>query len=156
MHMLLQTPNTHLSLPPLIPTPVLSVTYLISCLHYAACPIPVLPSSVRAVPLPDSLGNLEAASTNTDDGQQSQHLTYGLFYSISSSVPPQKPLLPRNHKPQLKEAQRFELPFQPSRPGGAASSSHPPYEPLFQLQARGAPLHISSSGASRGLYRNEE
>lgn len=41
-----------------------------------------------------------------------------------------------SHKPQLRESRSFELPFQPSRPGGASSSSHLPSRALHQLQAQ--------------------
>lgn len=95
MHMF---PNTHLSLAAVIPTPVLSAACLI-CFHYAACTIPVLPSSVRAILPPNSRSSLEDASTNTNVGHKSWHVIYGLFYSISSLIPPREPLLQRNHKP---------------------------------------------------------
>lgn len=99
VHMLLQPPNTHLSLPAVIPTPALSAACLI-CSHYAACTIPILPSSVRAIPPPNSPSNLEDASTSTNVGHKSWHVIYSLFYSIGSLITPREPLLPRNHKPQ--------------------------------------------------------
>lgn len=99
MHVLLQPPNTHLSLPAGIPTPVLSAGCLI-CFHSAAYTIPILPSSVRAILHTSSLCNLKDASTSMNAGHKSWHVIYSLFYGISSLIPPWEPLLPRNHKPQ--------------------------------------------------------
>lgn len=99
MHMLLQPPNTHLSVPVVILPSVLSAECLI-CFHYAACTIPILPSSVRAILQPNSPSNLEDASASMNVGHKSWHVIYGLFYSISSLIPPREPLLPRNHNPQ--------------------------------------------------------
>ena len=105
-------------------------------------PDPSVAGSVRAIPLPNSLGSLEAASTNTPVGRKSPHMTYGLFYSISSSIPAREPLLPRNHKPQWGKHRGLSCPFNEVGQEVQHPPASPPYKPFLQLQGWG---HLSMS-----------
>lgn len=91
MHMLLQPPNTHLSSTILIPILILSIMCLISCLHNVACPITILPSLIRVISLPNSLGNLEAATPNTHIGQKSSHWLTACFIASAPPFPLKTP-----------------------------------------------------------------
>lgn len=140
MHMPLQPPNTHLSPPVVIPTPLLFAECLI-CFHHVACTVPVLPSSIRAIYSPTApaiwkmLLQVWTLAIKADMWFMACFIASAPLFPLGS--PSSKETI--THKPQLREAWSFELPFQPSRPGDAAFSSHPPCRSLHQLQAWGSP-----------------